>query len=923
MRLPSEDTLTSILTILLVATIIGAPFPSSSFTASAGTTTVSVNPALTEYAMNAVGQEFTITVKIVNVTNLYGFDIKFRWNTTFLDYVDHSVKVPKDTYLDGVLWNPVLQLADDVNATAGTYWIAYSSMAPAPTFNGAGTVFNMTFRVKYQPVQPELTANITLDLYSTDLAAKGGAPIAHTKEDGTVILHQIALPVLSAPLLKVMPVETEKLPTNSSFNIDIWIISLNRSYDIANFSITLNFNSTLIKATSITEGSLPRGYAENATEILNRINNTIGTATYAVELGPKSAEPPTSGIVFTVSFNVTYESLVYPPPSCDLTLNPTNILDKTLGPIAHAIENSTYTSYRPPPIAEFTWSPSALLYRGQTITFNASGSHNPLGGAIISYRWDFGDGTKMNTTNPTILHIYETNGTMNVILNVTDYGGFWSVKTTTLHLLEYPPKPYLAVDPTYVTFGPYYPSAIGQEFSVRIYVKGLDAGWSLQSVEFCLSYNATLIDIMGDSHSVTVSDLWRGPNEVNVTRPTNMLGKVIASLQGPSITPSGDVLLTAINFTVKHQGIYPKLEQTSLNLSDIDLTGAPGEMPAEQPIQGQVVIEGLSPPVVKVEPSLIEYHENSVGKEFTVAVEIANVTNLYGFDLRLRWNTTVLEYVGHSVYIPKDTYSDGVLWNPVTPLEDAVNTTAGTYWIAYASTHPAPSFNGTGTVFNMTFRIKYQPIEPEPAINVTLDLYATALTDNSGTPITHTQKQSILTLPPIPSSHVAPTVTVIVGTHGSSNIANGTVNWGTTLNFVFTPDSGYSVADVKVNGTSVGAVGSLSRTITGPTTVQVSFAINTPIPINTAVYAAVGVVAIATIAIYFTKIRKSKSLKGSDPVRCFSFVYVSSPSDKRCHFNQVLKQLSASNVPDGNSSERARFVDKCYSLVVHCVYIFC
>ena len=71
-------------------------------------------------------------------------------------------------------------------------------------------------------------------------------------------------------------------------------------------------------------------------------------------------------------------------------------------------------------------------------------------------------------------------------------------------------------------------------------------------------------------------------------------------------------------------------------------------------------------------------------------------------------------------------------------------------------------------------------------------------------------------------------LTVNVGDNGSSNIASQTVNWGSVENFTFTPDIGYSVADVMVNGTiDEGAVTSLSLTITGDTTVDVSFAINT------------------------------------------------------------------------------------------------
>ncbi|MGA2680531.1 MAG: hypothetical protein ABSF44_01875 [Candidatus Bathyarchaeia archaeon] len=71
-------------------------------------------------------------------------------------------------------------------------------------------------------------------------------------------------------------------------------------------------------------------------------------------------------------------------------------------------------------------------------------------------------------------------------------------------------------------------------------------------------------------------------------------------------------------------------------------------------------------------------------------------------------------------------------------------------------------------------------------------------------------------------------VTVNVGTHGSSNLASQTADWNTALNFVFTPDLGYSVADVVVNGyIDEGAVASLSLTITGSTIVSVTFAINT------------------------------------------------------------------------------------------------
>jgi hypothetical protein len=738
---------------------------------------VKVEPAWIEFGnsqgdnITIPGTQFTVAVKIYNVTNLYAFDLMFRWDTTFLEYVNCSVRVPRNTYLDGVLWNPILTLADEVNATAGTYWIAYSCIAPAPSFNGTGTVFNMTFKVIKQPYDYETGGpnvdpiDTILDFSSTHLAPESSnVPIGHKVEPATVRIWEKRSELPPYLVLKVMPTLVEKLPINSVFNINIWMLGADPKYNITSFNITLNFNSTLIAATGITEGSWPTSYAENTTEIAKEINNTTGTATYALELGSKKAGPPTIGILFTVAFHVIYESLTYPPPSSELVLDPTNISDRMLGPIPHTSENGTYTANRPPPIAEFTWSPSSsVLLRGQTITFNASESHHPLGGKIEFYQWGFGDGAKRNSTDPIISHIYLTNGTMTVILNVTDYGGFWDTKSATLNIVEPPPKPYLAVDPTYLTFGPYLPEAVGQQFDIKVYIKSLDAAWSLQNVKFSLSYNTTLVDIIGDSANVTIPDLWTGPNEVIVARPPSGLGKVTTTLQGPSVTPSGHVLVATINFTVKYRGIYPAVDICSLILSDIELTGPMGEIPTEPPVHGQVVIESLSSPVIKVEPSLIEYHENAVDKQFTVAVKIINVTNLYGFDLRLRWNTTVLEYVGHSVHIPRNTYTDGVLYDPTLSIANSVNQTTGTYWISYASMPPAWFFNGSGTVFTMTFKVKYHPKQPEPTINVTLELYVTELADNSANPIPHTREQGMVTLYQIlPSPAEAPLTYIVL-----------------------------------------------------------------------------------------------------------------------------------------------------------------
>jgi hypothetical protein len=339
--------------------------------------TVKVDPSLTEYYVKATGKEFTVAVKILDMQNLYGFDLKFRWNTTYLEYVDRSVRIPRDTYLDGVLWNPILQLADEVNATAGTYWIAYSSIAPAPAFNGSGTVFTMTFRVLYHPVQPEPDANITLELYSTDLAEKGGDPILHATEDGTVILH--ALPPVST-ILYVQPTVFRK-SQGISFDVNV---SVDDVTDLYAFDISLYYNTTLLDALSVAEGPFLKSAGTTIT-IVSEVNDAEGRVRYALSLLGAPAGVNGSGTLFTVTFRSSTEATGL----SSLSLQNTDLSDYNAASIDHAalegsvtimlVEILTHTvdvggvpydfvTASSSSITDFTYNDT-----GKTIEFNATG----------------------------------------------------------------------------------------------------------------------------------------------------------------------------------------------------------------------------------------------------------------------------------------------------------------------------------------------------------------------------------------------------------------------------------------------------------------------------------------------------------------------------------------------------------------------
>lgn len=91
---------------------------------------------------------------------------------------------------------------------------------------------------------------------------------------------------------------------------------------------------------------------------------------------------------------------------------------------------------------------------------------------------------------------------------------------------------------------------------------------------------------------------------------------------------------------------------------------------------------------------------------FSISVKIRDVDGLYGLQIGFSWDSLLLEYINHTVHIPVEDYPDGVLHESVIPVEDTVNETAGTYYVAYASWDPAPAFKGNGTIFTITFHVK-------------------------------------------------------------------------------------------------------------------------------------------------------------------------------------------------------------------------
>jgi hypothetical protein len=114
------------------------------------------------------------------------------------------------------------------------------------------------------------------------------------------------------------------------------------------------------------------------------------------------------------------------------------------------------------------------------------------------------------------------------------------------------------------------------------------------------------------------------------------------------------------------------------------------------------------------------------GDNFTVNVNIANVTNLLGWEFKLYWNSTVLNCTSASVVTP--TIWQGNTQDDGPGLQANYNSTNGRFWQAEAANYPAPPFNGSTTIATLTF----QALQPG---TTSLTLTDTVLGDNAAQPI--------------------------------------------------------------------------------------------------------------------------------------------------------------------------------------------
>jgi hypothetical protein len=304
----------AIISCLIIIAMIIAVIPRAPITYAANTK-LKLESSVSELGpANAVGENFTVSCVVENVTDLYGVDIQIKWDTEYVAYVSHTKLIPVNTNPGGILHSPTIGVKDDVDESAsmsgsepGTmYWLAEGSMAPATGFDGNGTAFEMIFQIIKHPIGVD--TDIWINFTSATLADSGGSPIPYDQTNCDILLYGRTQP--EGPEISISST-SYKGAVPHSFDVNVSILNLDAYWDLGGFDVQLAYSPEVLQATDTVidpDGWFVSFWNQTYT-IMNTIDNTEGKIWVAV-LGLPGGNgthtaPYGSATLFTVTFSAT------------------------------------------------------------------------------------------------------------------------------------------------------------------------------------------------------------------------------------------------------------------------------------------------------------------------------------------------------------------------------------------------------------------------------------------------------------------------------------------------------------------------------------------------------------------------------------------------------------------------------------------
>lgn len=162
--------------VLCILLLCGLLWPAWPALAQTGTV-IRLDPAP---AAIGEGQTAAVAVRIEDVSDLYGFDIRLSFDPAVVEVVDADPATPGVQIRPGDLLKLDFVAKNVVDNEQGMIWFALTQVNPSAPVSGSGDAFFVTFRAK----QPGAASPLAFTY--TKLAAAGGVEIVASPEDSEI-----------------------------------------------------------------------------------------------------------------------------------------------------------------------------------------------------------------------------------------------------------------------------------------------------------------------------------------------------------------------------------------------------------------------------------------------------------------------------------------------------------------------------------------------------------------------------------------------------------------------------------------------------------------------------------------------------------------------------------------------------------------
>jgi hypothetical protein len=236
----------------------------------------------------------------------------------------------------------------------------------------------------------------------------------------------------------------------------------------------------------------------------------------------------------------------------------------------------------------------------------------------------------------------------------------------------------------------------------------------LYGVQFTLGWNPTILYLTKVTLSFPWSNFFLATNQTDENAGQYTL--IVTSI---TTAFSGNTTFATLVYRVAGVGSTP------LSLTDTTLGDAQANLIPHDDVDGFFSNVEVIPALVYVQPPSIIDPTLLAPKNFTVAVNIAKVSGLYSFDLKLSYNKAILG----AIQIAEGSFLESFGTTIVNKMQnDPIN---GIVWVAISLQTPAPAASGNGTLCSITFEVEQKG-------NSTLHLFDTLLKDKVNNAIVYT-----------------------------------------------------------------------------------------------------------------------------------------------------------------------------------------